>query len=78
MRVSRLGLVTLGAVTCFGTAFADSEPLEGSKPDYVVYRPQQPRGGKNADPKPRAVWQQPMLAKSGRLYCLWNLPLMGL
>ena len=25
-----------------------------------------------ADPKPRAVWQQPMLAKSGRLYCLWN------
>jgi len=119
-------------------AFAASEPLEGSKPDYVVYRPLQPRGGKNADPakrgdcyndhfqviwddarklyyafwtqgsgegygdmhvclsksadrgktwtypkliaggekmsdpKPRAVWQQPMLAKSGRLYCLWN------
>ena len=25
-----------------------------------------------ATPKPRAVWQQPMLAKSGRLYCLWN------
>jgi len=25
-----------------------------------------------ANPRPRAVWQQPMLAKSGRLYCLWN------
>ena len=25
-----------------------------------------------AAPQPRAVWQQPMLAKSGRLYCLWN------
>ena len=24
------------------------------------------------DPKPLASWQQPMLAKSGRLYCLWN------
>lgn len=25
-----------------------------------------------ATPKLRASWQQPMLAKSGRLYCLWN------
>ena len=25
-----------------------------------------------AYPKLRASWQQPMLAKSGRLYCLWN------
>ena len=25
-----------------------------------------------ADPKPVAAWQQPMLSKSGRLYCLWN------
>ena len=25
-----------------------------------------------ADPKPVAAWQQPMLSRSGRLYCLWN------
>ncbi len=25
-----------------------------------------------ADPRPVAAWQQPMLSKSGRLYCLWN------
>ena len=25
-----------------------------------------------ADPKPVAAWQQPMLTRSGRLYCLWN------
>lgn len=25
-----------------------------------------------AEPRPRGVWQQPMLAKGGRLYCLWN------
>lgn len=24
------------------------------------------------DPKPLASWQQPMLARTGRLYCLWN------
>ncbi len=25
-----------------------------------------------ADPKPVAAWQQPMISRSGRLYCLWN------
>ena len=25
-----------------------------------------------ADPVPVAAWQQPMLSRSGRLYCLWN------
>ncbi|MBQ6254731.1 MAG: C69 family dipeptidase [Bacteroidales bacterium] len=25
-----------------------------------------------ADPRPVAAWQQPMISKSGRLYCLWN------
>lgn len=25
-----------------------------------------------SDPKPFAAWQQPMLSRNGRLYCLWN------
>ena len=25
-----------------------------------------------ADPRPVAAWQQPMISRSGRIYCLWN------
>ena len=65
-------------------AFWTQGSWEAADDEHVVYS-QSPDGGKTwsepvilagsstrSDPKPVAAWQQPMLSRSGRLYCLWN------
>ena len=65
-------------------AFWTQATKEGATDMHVVFSKSADRGRtwsaprtiagseRICDPKPRASWQQPMLAKSGRLYCLWN------
>ena len=65
-------------------AFWTQATREGAVDMHIVFSRSADRGktwsvpkvlagcAKISEPKPRACWQQPMLAKSGRLYCLWN------
>lgn len=65
-------------------AFWTQGSWEAADDEHVVYS-QSADGGQTwttpviiagsetrSDPKPVAAWQQPMITKSGRLYCLWN------
>lgn len=65
-------------------AFWTQGSWEASNDEHVVFSRSSDRGrtwsapvfiaGSEtlSDPKPVAAWQQPMLSRSGRLYCLWN------
>ena len=63
-------------------AFWTQGSREGAAGMRVVFSRSSDRGrswskprtlaGSAAGDKPRSVWQQPMLANTGRLYCLWN------
>lgn len=65
-------------------AFWTQGSWEAADDEHVVYS-QSPDNGvtwtepviiagssTRSDPKPVAAWQQPMITRSGRLYCLWN------
>ncbi len=65
-------------------AFWTQGSWEAAEDEHVAYS-QSGDGGKTwtdpviiagsatrLDPKPVAAWQQPMITRSGRLYCLWN------